>query len=97
MRGGAQFAMSGRVAVDADHRQPFQIRLRFFVQLRSVYHLVDTLLRYQPYGIREISAKVYLDNPCRLGVAIRHLVDMFHQLVNSRLTTHALAIVEGKR
>ena len=88
--------MIGRVAVDADHRQPFQIRLRFPVQLRAAYHLVDALLRYQPYGIGEVTAEVYLDNPCRPGVTLRHLKDVFYQLVNSRLTTHTFAIVEGK-
>ena len=88
--------MCGWVAVDADHRQPFQVCLRFLIQLRAVYHLVDALLRYQPYGIREVAAEVYLDNPRRLGVTLRHLVDVLHQLIDSRLTAHPLAVVEGK-
>lgn len=97
IRGCTQFAMSGRIAVDADHRQPFQIRLRFFVQLRAVYYLVDALLCYQPYGIWEISAEVYLDNPRGFGVTLRHLEDMFYQLVDGCLATHTFAIVEGER
>lgn len=80
----------------ANHCQPLQIGLCFFIQPRAVYHVVNNLLCYQPYSVRKVATEVYLDNPRGLGIALRYLKDMFYQLIDSRLTTHSFPIVEGE-
>lgn len=88
--------MSGRIAMYANHCQPLQIGLCFFIQPRAVYYLIDTFLRYHPHRIRKVTAKIYLDNPRGPGIALRYLKDVLYQLIDSCLATHTFAIVEGE-
>ena len=65
--------------------------------MEAVYHFIETRLHIVAVSIREETRQVPLDDPCRFGVAVAHLADVFYYLIDSSLWTHTLAVVEGSR
>ena len=65
--------------------------------MEAVYHTNEARLHIVTVSIRKESRQVPLDNPRRFGVTIADLTDVFDNLVNGCLRTHAIAVVEGSR
>jgi hypothetical protein len=82
---GTEFAVAGRVAVHADHREPFEIGARLVIQAGAVYHIAQAPLCDIPQGVREESTEIYLDDPSRLRIAFRNFKDVLQELVDSGL------------
>ena len=95
IRVGTSVTMSYWITMYTYHSKPFQIVLIFITKLRIVYYVTNLFFGNIPYCIRKITLKVYLYDTCRLGESFSNLKDMFHQLIDSFLTTHSLAIVVG--
>ena len=89
--------------MDGYHSEPFQERrheysvLVGYLIVKAVYHPHETRLHIVAVGIRKETRQIPLDDPCRFGITVAHLADVFYYLVNGCLRTHTLAVVEGSR
>lgn len=93
--GSPALAVRRRVAVHRDHGEPLKVGLVVLVASEAVYDPVDALLRHVPKGVREETLVVDLHDAGGPGVALRHVEDVLHELVDGGLRALPLAVVVG--
>ena len=87
--------MPGRVAIDGNHSQPFEVVL--VPTPGNINDPANLFVGHVPHRVREIPFDVKFDDAGGFRVSVRNFVDAFNEMVDGGGCAHPLAIVEGVR